>query len=159
MSVHVLSERLFEALIEGNRSLARSIVNEQLNEGVSPELMLTDLFWPTYEMIDKLHREDQISALAYNLSTRLFRVLVDQTSRALINGSNAEPVNRTVLACCGTCEGSELGAQMAVDLLEAAGFNVRFAGGGVPLDEVRPECAGIEAGCPPDVLLESCGSP
>ncbi|MDF1869147.1 MAG: cobalamin-dependent protein [Phycisphaerales bacterium] len=155
MSVHVLSERLFEALIEGNRSQARSIVNEQLSEGVTPELMLTDLFWPTYEMIDKLHREDQISALAYNLSTRLFRVLVDQTSRALIASSNADPVNRSVFACCGTCEGSELGAQMAVDLLEAAGFGVRFAGGGVPLDEVRQTVQESK----PDVLLMFCSNP
>ncbi|MFK7760014.1 MAG: B12-binding domain-containing protein [Phycisphaerales bacterium] len=59
MSVHVLSERLFEALIEGNRSEARGIINEQLSEGISPERMPNDLFWPTYEMSDKFDREEQ----------------------------------------------------------------------------------------------------
>ncbi len=154
MSAQVLSERLFEALIEGDRTRARNVIDEQCTKGVSPELLLTDLYWPTYELIEKLHREDQISELAYNLSTRLFRVLVDQTSRDLIAQSDAQPLNRTVLASCGTTESSELGAQMAIDLLEAAGFSVRFTGGGVPMDEVRQNVQDTR----PDVLLMFCSN-
>lgn len=155
MSAEILTERLFESLIAGNRSAARSIVQEQTDAGVSQEILLTDLFWPAYEMIEKLHREDQISNLAHNLSTRLLRVLVDQCSRELLASSDAAPVGRTVFACCGPSEGSELGGQMAVDLLEAAGFEVQFAGGAVPIDEIQE----IVQRTKPSALLMFCSEP
>ncbi|MCA9303170.1 MAG: cobalamin-dependent protein [Phycisphaerales bacterium] len=155
MSVEILTERLFEALISGNRAQARQIVEEQAANNVTPELMLTDLFWPTYEMIEKLHREDKLSNMAHNMATRLMRVLVDQCSRELLEASDAAPVGRTIFACCGPSEGSELGGQMAVDLLEAAGFTVRFAGGSLPMDEVRE----IVHQTQPDALLMFCSEP
>jgi methanogenic corrinoid protein MtbC1 len=155
MSAEILTERLFEALISGNRSEARGIVEEQILSGVTQEILLTDLFWPTYEMIEKLHREDRVSSLAHNLSTRLLRVLVDQCSRELLSNSDASPVGRTVFACCGPSEGSELGGQMAVDLLEAAGFDVRFAGGAVPIDEIRETVQRTK----PSALLMFCSEP
>ena len=155
MSAEILTERLFEALIAGNRSTARTIITEQLEAGVSHEILLTDLFWPAYEMVESLHRKDQISSLAYNLSTRLLRVLVDQCSRELITNSDAQPVNRTIFACCGPSEGSELGGQMAVDLLEAAGFEVQFAGGAVPIDEIQSTVQRTK----PSALLMFCSEP
>jgi len=154
MSTSVVTERFFEALIEGDRARARAVIDEQRDSGASPELLITDLFWPTYELIDRLHREDQLSQVAYGLGVRLFRVLVDQISRELIAASDAEPNGRTIFACCGSTEGSELGAQMGVDLLEAAGFNIRFAGGGVPVDELR-QCVHEST---PDVLLMFCSN-
>ena len=41
-----------------------------------------------------------------------------------------------MFALCGPSEAEELGAQMAVDLIEAAGFDICFAGGGIANDEV-----------------------
>lgn len=155
MSAEILTERLFEALIAGDRTAARELIGQQVNAGVSNEILLTDLFWPAYEMIEKLHREDQISNLAHNMATRLMRVLVDQCSRELIAASDAPPLGRTVFACCGPSEGSELGGQMAVDLLEAAGFEVRFAGGGLPIDEVQA----IVHRTKPNALLMFCSEP
>lgn len=155
MSTAILTERLFEALIAGNRNDARQLVEEQIIKGVSQEILLTDLFWPAYEMLEKLHREDQVSSLAHNLATRLLRVLVDQCSRELLAASDATPVGRTVFACCGPSEGSELGGQMAVDLLEAAGFDVRFAGGAVPIDEIRQTVQETK----PSALLMFCSEP
>ncbi len=155
MSAEILTERLFEALIAGDRSTARQIVQQQINAGVSQEILLTDLFWPTYELVEKLHREDQISNLAHNMASRLMRVLVDQCARELIAASDAPPLGRTVFACCGPSEGSELGGQMAVDLLEAAGFEVQFAGGGLPIDEVRE----IVHRTKPSALLMFCSEP
>jgi len=155
MSAEVLIERMFEALISGDRQTARSIVQEQTSNGVSQEILLTDLFWPTYELVERLHREDQITTLAHNMASRLLRVLVDQTSRELIATSDAPPIGRTVFACCGPSEGSELGGQMAVDLLEAAGFEVQFAGGGLPIDEIRATVQQHK----PNALLMFCSEP
>lgn len=135
MNVETLTLRLFEALIDGDRRTARGIIRDRFDEGTPAETILVDLLWPTHEMIERLFRSDQLSVLCHNMATRLLRVLVDQTSRELIDlGSQGK--GRRVLAMCGPDEQNELGAQMAVDLLEAHDFQVCFAGGGVAQDEI-----------------------
>lgn len=155
MSAEILTERLFEALIEGNRDQARRIIDDQRKAGADPQLVITDLCWPTYEMIETMHRQDRLTTLAYNLATRMLRTIVDQASRELLAWSGSARTGRTVFACCGPSEGSELGAQMAVDLLEAAGFRVRFAGGAIPTDEIQEAVQTTR----PDVLLMFCSEP
>lgn len=155
MSAEILTERLFEAIIEGNRDAARRVLDEQHKAGVNPELIVTDLCWPVYELVENMHRQDRLTTLAYNLATRMLRTIVDQASRDLLAWSGAARNGRTVFACCGPSEGSELGAQMAVDLLEASGFRVRFAGGAVPTDEVQETVQSTR----PDVLLMFCSEP
>ncbi|MCC5823053.1 MAG: cobalamin-dependent protein [Phycisphaerales bacterium] len=155
MSAEILTERLFEALIEGNRDQARRIIDDQRKAGADPQVVITDLCWPTYEMIETMHRQDRLTTLAYNLATRMLRTIVDQASRELLAWSGSARTGRTVFACCGPSEGSELGAQMAVDLLEAAGFRVRFAGGAIPTDEIQEAVQTTR----PDVLLMFCSEP
>lgn len=146
MSQEILIERLFETLISGNRDAARKVVRDAAEGGATPRRVMTDLFWPTHELLEKLHRADQIDQVAYHLSTRLLRVLVDQTA-ALLPMPSAR--TRTVFAACGPSQGEELAAQIAVDLLECAGFDVTFAGGGVPADEVLSQVQTRQ----PDYLL------
>lgn len=145
MSQEVLVERLFETLINGDRHAARTLVAEQLR-GAGSDKVITGLFWPTYEMIEKLHRSDQMTSLSYHFSTRLLRQLIDQAAAQLQRPARAP---HRVLACCGPSESEELGAQMAVDLLETAGFTVNFAGGGVPADEILAQAQETK----PDFLL------
>jgi methanogenic corrinoid protein MtbC1 len=54
---------------------------------------------------------------------------------------------------CGPRDSDELGAQMAVDLLEQAGFSVSFAGGNIPNDEILA----VVHENRPDVLLMFAG--
>lgn len=151
MAQEILVERLFEALVNGDRNTARSIVEEAIHDGAGPALVLTNLFWPTHELIDRMHRADQLGRIGYHFSTRMLRVLIDQTSARLprqnFNG-------KTVFACCGTAEGEELGAQMAVDLLEASGFRVTFGGGGIPADEILSHVQENQ----PDYLVMFCSA-
>lgn len=151
MSQEVLIERFFDTLVSGDRKAATQIVEDCLAPGVLPQRLITELFWPTYETIEKLHRNDQLSSLSHHLATRLLRVLVD---RAAACYEHAMPLNRRVFAICGPDEPEELGAQMAVDLLEAAGFEVSFTGGGVPPDEIL----GHVHEAKPDVLLMFCSA-
>jgi len=155
MSAELVTERLFEALIEGDRDSARRVIDEQHKQGASPELIVTDLCWPAYELLEKLHRDDRLTTLAYNLGTRMLRTIVDQASRDLLAWSGSARTGRTIFACCGPSEGSELGAQMAVDLLEASGFSVRFAGGAIPADEIQETVQSTG----PDILMMFCSEP
>jgi MerR family transcriptional regulator, light-induced transcriptional regulator len=145
MSQAVLVERFFESLIAGDRPVSRAIVQEAL-KGSGPTQVLTDLFWPTYETIEKLYRSDQLTKLSHHLGTRLLRVLVDQNASLLTPKAS---LGRSILALCGPRDSDELGAQMAVDLLEQSGFDVRFAGGNIANDEVMSHVNNEK----PDVLL------
>ncbi|MEO1583601.1 MAG: B12-binding domain-containing protein [Planctomycetota bacterium] len=139
-------ERFFETLIAGDRVASREVVNEYLSGGAAPEDLLIELYWPTYEMVQKLHRSDKLTNLAHHYATRLLRVLVDQTAARF----QFEPsVNRRVLAFCGPSDPDELAGQMAVDLLEMSGLTVKFAGGGIPRDEILSQVHEER----PDVLL------
>lgn len=150
--VSTLVERLFEALISGDRRQARVVVAEAIRSAgdlASPALLISGLYWPAYELIERLYRNDQLTRLSYQLSTRLLRKLVDGAGAEL----SATPPNRAnarrIFAACGPTEGDELGAQMAIDLIEAAGYEVTFAGGGLPSDEIMAQVHESK----PDILL------
>lgn len=126
-------ERFFEVLVNGDRPAARALVEGALRDGATPGALLNDLCFPVYEKIEQLFRADQLTTVGYHLSTRLLRTLVDQIGAKL---TSAPANGKRVFAFCGPSQSEELAAQMAVDLLEAAGCNVTFCGGGVPGDEV-----------------------
>lgn len=138
----VLAQRFFNALVSGDRRTARQVIDELLNAETSAEQILAELFWPTLEQIQGLHRNDQISDLAHHYATRLLRSLVDQMQLRL---QTSELRGRTVLLVCGPDEPEELAAQMAADLLEAKGFSVYFAGGGVANDEIISQIGELKA--------------
>jgi methanogenic corrinoid protein MtbC1 len=146
MRQEIAIERLLEALVNGDRPAARAIVSDCLRSGLSPADVLSDLFWPAHEHIERLHRSDQMTIVAYHLSTRLLRMLVDQVGGRL---SMTPRRGQTIFAACGPSQNEELAAQMACDLLEAAGFDVTFAGGGIPGDEILEQVQGRQ----PDYLV------
>jgi MerR family transcriptional regulator, light-induced transcriptional regulator len=155
MSQDILIERFFETLISGHRAAARQIVDQTVRAGVDPRRIVTDLFWPTYEMIERLYRGDQLSKLSHHLASRLLRVLVDQNALRLNPITDGSGAGRRVLAVCGPRDTDELGAQMAVDLLEQSGFLVSFAGGNIPNDEILQH---VNEGGPDVLLMFASGS-
>ena len=152
MSQQVMIERFFESLVSGNRAEARGILDECLMADVPAERIIDRLFWPTLEMIRKMYRGDQLSVLSHHLATRLLRMLADQTQMRL----EAKPRNsKSILMICGPDEQEELAAQMAADLLEAGGYDISFAGGGVANDEIVEWLAQAE----PDTLVIFSSAP
>jgi len=152
VSREILHDRLFEALIAGDRPAAREIVNESLSGGASPERLVSDLLWPVYEQMETFHRADKLTNLAHHMGTRLLRVLADQAAANFASGTQR---GRQVFAVCGPTDADELGAQMAVDLLEGDGYAVTFAAGGIAPDEVLAHVQSER----PDVLLLFASAP
>jgi len=128
-----LSQRYLKPLLEGDRAQCRKVIEEALFEGATAHELITQLLWPTMETIQTHHREDRINQNTLNLATRLNRAITDQVSTRL----EKKPANdRRVLIFCGADEPEELGGQITADLFESDGWTTRFAGGGVPDDEV-----------------------
>jgi len=148
-----LSERFVTTLFAGDRSAARGIVAEAFEEGMDAQDILTELVWPVMEQIQTLYRADRINTGTHHRASRLLRMLSDQLSLRLVRqGRNG----RSMLVICSPGEPEELGAQITTDLAEAHGWNVHFAGGGVPNDEIvnwigelKPEVLMVYGTIPP----------
>jgi MerR family transcriptional regulator, light-induced transcriptional regulator len=128
-----LSQRYIEPLLAGDRASCRQIIEHALFSGIAPYELLTGLIWPIMEQIQEFYREDKITRSQLNLASRLNRSITDQISATL---PRQESKNKKVLIFCGNDEPEELGGQITADLFEADGWTTRFAGGGVPEDEV-----------------------
>ena len=132
----MIIDRLLPKLIEGNREDVRAIVARAMAGGISSETMAECVAWPIHETLHKLSRKDQIEQVAFNYATRALRNVVDH----LQLGYHRQQRNgQRVMLFCGPNENEDLGGQLAADLLEAAGFEVTFGGGGVSHDEILGE--------------------
>jgi methanogenic corrinoid protein MtbC1 len=127
------SRAYLEPLLNGDRAACRTIIDNALAKGITAYDLLTQLVWPTMERIQSLFRDDRITTTNLNLATRLNRALTDQLTAKL---QRNDPNGRKALIFCGNAEPEELGGQLCADLFEVDGWTVRFAGGGVPDDEV-----------------------
>jgi methanogenic corrinoid protein MtbC1 len=128
-----LAQAYRECLLAGDRSLCRKIIDLALSSGMTPYSLLNDLIWPTMEALQQLYRDDRVTLGNMNMATRLNRAVTDQLTGRL----ERKPENgKKVLIFCGNDEPEELGGQICADMFESDGWSVRFAGGGVPDDEV-----------------------
>ncbi len=132
-STSTLLERFMVTLFKGERSAARGIVAEAFESDMSAEEILMGLIWPAMEKVQVLYRSDNINTGTHHMASRLLRMLADQLTLRL----ERQPRNgRSMLVVCSPGEPEELGGQITTDLAEANGWQVHFAGGGVPNDEI-----------------------
>jgi len=146
VNTQAMVERLFPMLITGDRNGARSTVREWMTEGLAPETMTQEVYWPLLDMVNDLFRRDQLTTLAHHYATRLLRSLVDQAQACY---EQADRNGRSLMLFCGDTEADDLAAQMVADLAEAGGYSVSFGGGGIAYDELL----GAVQEQRPDVLL------
>jgi len=141
-----LSQSYLDALLTGDRANTRRVVEAAINNGHSAFDLLNALVWPTMELLQALYRDDRISITNLNLATRLNRTITDHLCAQLQRGQSN---GKKVLIFCGDDEPEELGGQICSDLFECDGWCVKFAGGGVPEDEVL----GLIGSERPDLLI------
>jgi methanogenic corrinoid protein MtbC1 len=148
----MIIERLFRALVTGDRNTARGVISEAHQSGATAEDVAIRVFWPVLEEINKLFRADQMTTLAHHYATRLLRQLVDQEQAGYAQRSRRD---RKILMFSGFSEADELAGQLTADLLEADGYEVFFGGGGIANDEILAEVGEHR----PDVLLMFASAP
>jgi methanogenic corrinoid protein MtbC1 len=128
-----VAQSYLQCLLAGDRNATRKVIDSALSAGSSAYDLLNGLVWPTMELLQSLYRDDRIGISSLNLATRLNRSITDQLCSAL----EKQPSNgKKTLIFCGDDEPEELGGQICSDLFESEGWTVKFAGGGVPEDEV-----------------------
>lgn len=145
-ATEILLDRFSPVVFAGERSGARAIVAEAFEAGLSAEEITMQLIWPTMEKLSALYRADRINTGVHHMGSRLLRMLADQLA---LRYERKPRHGRVMLVVCSPGEPEELGAQITTDLAEAHGWQVFFAGGGVPNDEIVSWIGQLE----PQVLM------
>lgn len=126
-------DKYLQALLKGDRAACRQIIRDALHTAPDPRFAYFDVLWPAMQRVESLFRTDRINIAQEHMATRINRMIADQIQPYL---TQKPRTGRRTLVVCAEGEPEELGAQMCCDLLEAEGWEVYFAGGGVPDDEV-----------------------
>ncbi len=130
----ILAKDFLAAQLAGDRQAAlRVLVENGLHRGFTiPELHLKVIQPAQYE-IGRLWQENRISVAREHLATAIAQLGLAHLYRHL---PRDESNGRKVLVSCVEGELHEVGARMASDFLEMAGFDVYFLGANVPTDHL-----------------------
>jgi methanogenic corrinoid protein MtbC1 len=125
-----LQARYLAAQLSGDRREAlRLLVDEGLLRGIALQDIHLKVIQPAQYEIGRLWQENRISVAQEHLATAISQLALSHLYRHLPR----DPSNgKIVMVSCVEGELHEVGARMASDFLEMAGFDVRFLGANVP---------------------------
>ena len=129
-----LRERYLAAQLAGDRQEALRIVREEgLEQGIDAPRLALGVIMPAQQRIGRLWQENRIGVAEEHLATAISQLVV---STLYSHFPRARPNGKRVVVACVEGELHELGARIAADFLEMAGFAVRFLGASVPTDSL-----------------------
>lgn len=144
-----LVQRYVEAQLAGDREAAiRLVVEEGLEKGVSVAELQLDVIQRAQREIGRLWQENRISVAQEHLATAISQLVLAHLYRHL---PRPRRNGKGVLLTCVEGESHEMGARLAADFLEMAGFTVRFLGASVPTESLLA----MIAKQPPDLVALS----
>jgi methanogenic corrinoid protein MtbC1 len=125
-----LTQRYLAAQLAGDRREAlRLLVDEGLLRGIPLQDIHLKVIQSAQYEIGRLWQENRISVAQEHLATAISQLALSHLYRHLPR----DPSNgKVVMLACVEGELHEVGARVASDFLEMAGFDVRFLGANVP---------------------------
>jgi methanogenic corrinoid protein MtbC1 len=144
-----LTKRYLAAVLDGDRQAAVRLV---LDEGVGAGHSVADLYLqviqPAQREIGCLWAENRLTVAEEHLATGISQLVLAHLYPSLPR----EPSNgKSVLIGCVAGELHEMGARVAADFFEMAGFTVRYLGANVPTESL----VAMAREQPPDLVLLS----
>jgi 5-methyltetrahydrofolate--homocysteine methyltransferase len=117
-----LSQRLFDAIVDGKAQLARSIVEEELKGGAEPMALISDTMIPAMDEVGKLFQEEEFFVPELMLAGRAMKAGMEPL-RPLLAAAGAKPAGVVV---AGAVKGDlhDIGKNIVISMLEGAGFKV-----------------------------------
>ena len=132
-----LSQRLFDAIVDGKAQLAQSLVEEELRAGAEAMALVSGTMIPAMDEVGKLFQEEEFFVPELLLSARAMKAAMEPL-RPLLAAKGAKPAGVVV---AGAVKGDlhDIGKNLVISMLEGAGFQVVDLGA-----DVAPE-AFVEA--------------
>ena len=117
-----LSQRLFDAIVDGKAQLAQSIVEEELEAGAGPVALISETMIPAMDEVGKLFQEEEYFVPELMLAGRAMKAAMEPL-RPLLAASGAKPAGVVV---AGAVKGDlhDIGKNLVISMLEGAGFKV-----------------------------------
>lgn len=128
-----LAREYLDELLSGDRHRARTLIFRALEGGLDLRNLYLDVLQPVQREVGRLWEINAISVAQEHFCTAVSQLIVSQ----LYPEITARPRNGLVLvASCVGRELHELGLRMVADFFELAGWDTRFFGANMPVDEV-----------------------
>lgn len=128
-----LAREYLDELLAGDRSRARTLIFRALEAGLDLREVYLGVLQPVQHEVGRLWEINAISVAQEHFCTAVSQLIVSQLYPEIM----ARPKNGLVLvASCVGRELHELGLRMVADFFELAGWDTRFFGGNMPIDEV-----------------------
>ena len=129
-----LLPRYLDAQLHGDRREAlRLVMTEGLDLGVSVDDLFFRVIEPAQVEIGDRWQRNEISIAQEHLATAISQLVISHLYERLPRGDSN---GHSVIVACAPGEHHELGARVAADSLEMAGFSVRFLGANVPAESL-----------------------
>ena len=117
-----LSQKLFDAIVDGKAQLAQAIVEEELKAGADPMALISETMIPAMDEVGKLFQEEEYFVPELMLAGRAMKAAMEPL-RPLLAAAGAKPAGVVV---AGAVKGDlhDIGKNLVISMLEGAGFNV-----------------------------------
>ena len=117
-----LSQRLFDAIVDGKAQLAKSLVEEELRAGADPMALVAETMIPAMDQVGKLFQEEEFFVPELLLSGRAMKAAMEPL-RPLLAAAGAKPAGVVI---AGTVKGDlhDIGKNLVISMLEGAGFKI-----------------------------------
>jgi len=135
LSVDVLKESLFRAVVECNSEEALRIARELVEvHGFDVKVMLTEILVPAMRRVGELYERGEYFIADLIACAEAFKAVADNVIKPRLKGEGRIPVK--AVAVFGTVKGDihSLGKDIAKTLFEAEGFEVIDLGEDVPAE-------------------------
>jgi corrinoid protein of di/trimethylamine methyltransferase len=140
-------KQLFEAIVEGNAKLAKSVTESALAEGIDPQVLVNNYMIPAMNEVGHRFENNECFVPELLISARAMKGSLELI-RPLLAARGDEPVGRVVI---GTVKGDmhDIGKNLVAAMLEGGGFEVFDLGVDVLpdqfIDAIKEKNAGIVA--------------
>jgi 5-methyltetrahydrofolate--homocysteine methyltransferase len=117
-----LCKTLYDAIVDGNAQLAKSLVEEELRAGADPMALVAETMIPAMDEVGKLFQEEEFFVPELLLSGRAMKAAMEPL-RPLLAAAGAKPAGVVI---AGTVKGDlhDIGKNLVISMLEGAGFKI-----------------------------------
>lgn len=143
-----LRARYLQAQLAGDRREAlRIVIDDGLGAGIDVRALQTDVIQTAQQQIGIMWQRNEVSIAQEHMATAISQLAL---AALFERAPHSKRIGRTVLVACVEGELHDLPARLVADLLDLAGFDVRFIGASVPHDHLvhmaekdRPDVVGL----------------
>ncbi len=133
ISTAALASRYLAAQLASDQRECIRLIDEAIARGTKIQDLHLKVIQPCQREIGRLWEQKQISVAQEHLATAVTQLVIAHMYRHLARGASN---GKLVIIACVEGEHHDLGARVASDFLEMAGFDVRYLGASVPTESL-----------------------